>query len=101
MTILFFLLQIVYSLLQSAALFAGLEYWLGWPNWVCALIGAIFVFGLRITPITVPLGILGAHYGFQWSWPMSLLLFFGPLLLLIALAIFGRAAGGIKWLVRW
>jgi hypothetical protein len=32
---------------------------------------------------------------------MSLLLFFAPLLLIIALAIFGRAAGGTKWLVRW
>jgi hypothetical protein len=101
MTILFFLLQIVYSLLQAAAIFAGIEYWLGWPSWVCALVGGIFVFGLRITLITVPLGIVGAHYGFQWSWTMSLLLFFGPLLLIVALAIFSQAAGGIKWLLRW
>lgn len=101
MAILFFLLQIVYGVFEAAAIFAGIEYWLDWPGWVCAIIGGVLVFGLRMTLLTVPFGIVGAHYGFGWSWTVSVLLFFGPLLLVLAVALLGSAAGGAKRLLRW
>jgi hypothetical protein len=93
-----FLANIALSLFQAGAIVAGLEYWTDWNQWVCGAIVGLLVFGFRIPFISLPLGIVGAHYGWEWSWLSSIVLFTAPFLLVLAIAAVSGAAGK---LLRW
>jgi hypothetical protein len=71
------------GLLQFAAIQAGLTDWLG-LHWLIAI---ILAFPLAYMPVIGSiLGVLGAVYGFGWSWIGSIALFFGAGIIGIAFA---------------
>ena len=76
---------IAYTLLglfQIAAIIAGLETWAGFP-WLIAVPLAIFI---GYTPVLgTVVGMFGAVTAWHWSWFQATLLFFGPLVAVIAI----------------
>lgn len=86
------------SILQCAATISGLEYWLEWNGIVCTVIAVIIVFVMRLTLISLVLGIAGAHYGWDWTWASSALIFVGPLLVLMGIsALIGAGSKLLRW----
>jgi hypothetical protein len=86
-----FILFLALGLFQLAATIAGLEDWLG-LHWFFAVFIALLV---AWTPVIgTVLGMMGAHYAWGWSWLSAFLLFFGPLILIAAIAL---AAGALEW----
>ena len=76
---------IVLGFMQLAAIWAGLTKWLG-LHWVIA--GPISLFVSYIPIIGTSLGVIGAVSGWGWSWPKALALFFGPFVVIAAIALF-------------
>lgn len=81
------LLPLGYFLLgifQLAAIMEGAQAWWGLGNVSSFLVGALLAY---VPVVGTVAGITGAHAGFGWSWPVSLLLFLWPYaLLLLAMA---------------
>ena len=76
------------GLFQLAAVIAGLEIWMGLP----LLIAVPLAFFIAYFPVIGTLvGMFGAVTAWHWSWLQAFLLFFGPLVLIMAI-YFGSAA---------
>lgn len=73
----------ILGLFQMVATIAGIKIWLGVGTFVAVVISLVFG-GLPL--IGTVLGMVGAHHGWGWSWMQAGLLFFGPFLVLVALA---------------
>lgn len=95
---LLFVANLALGLVQAAAVFAGLEHWLEWHWLICALIGGFLVFVLRITPVNIVIGILGAHYAWHWPWTWAIGLFLGFFLVILIVSL---AAGATQKMFRW
>lgn len=80
-------LNVLLFFLQVAAIYAGLEYWLEWPQWACFISALALVFINPVPLVSGVAGVLGAHYAWGWSWWLSILLFVGMSLFAIALSI--------------
>ncbi|NHC63199.1 magnesium transporter [Paenalcaligenes suwonensis] len=80
-------LNVLLFFLQVAAIYAGLEYWLEWPQWACFILALALVFINPVPLVSGVAGILGAHYAWGWSWWLSILLFVGMSLLAIVLSV--------------
>jgi hypothetical protein len=80
-----FLLNAFFYVVQTAAIAAGLQVWLGWDH-VWTIAAALAVIWMIPVPLVAGIsGIVGAHYGWQWSWLASITLFAGIELLVIAI----------------
>lgn len=95
---LFVVANFAIGIVQAAAVFAGVEHWLNWHWLVCALISGFLVFILRITPLNVVIGILGAHYAWYWPWSWSIALFVG---FLVVVTVISLLVGATQSLFRW
>lgn len=95
---LLYVANLALGLIQVAAVFAGLEYWLEWHWAVCALIGGFLVFILRITPLNMVIGVLGAHYAWDWPWTWAVGLFLGFFVVVVLISL---AAGASQKIFRW
>ena len=76
---------------QIVAVASGIQFWLGWNILACWII-AFFVGGWPIVGTT--LGMVGAHYAWEWSWLSAFMLFWGFAIsiLTLTLAVGGFAA---------
>ena len=90
MQIVLFVAYMLLGLFQLAATMEGLEVWLG-VHVVFAFIIALFISYIPL--IGTVAGVCGAVYGWGWSWTAALLLFFGPMVALIVVAMIGGAIG--------
>lgn len=79
---------IVLGLFQLAAVMAGLEDWLG-LHWIIAVPLALFI--AYIPLIGTVIGMLGAVTAWHWSWLQAGGLFFGPLVIILVVAIISGA----------
>lgn len=84
MQALVYFLFLALGLFQIAATIAGIEHWFG-LHWFFAAIIALFI---AWTPVIgTVIGAAGAHYAWGWSWLSAILLFFGPLILMVAIVL--------------
>ncbi len=69
------------GVVQIAATMQGLEEWLGWPGWICSVLGLF----IGWTPVIgTALGIYGAVAGWDWPVVWAIVLFAGfPIFFLI------------------
>ncbi|QVQ27701.1 hypothetical protein [Achromobacter deleyi] len=80
-----FLLNVFFYVMQTAAIAAGLQVWPGWDH-VWTIAAAVAVIWMIPVPLVAGIsGIVGAHYGWQWSWLASIALFAGIKLLVSAI----------------
>lgn len=80
-----FLVNIALFIAQSAAIGAGIHTWLGWDYGWAVGAAVIAIWFIPVPFVTGIAGILGAHYGWHWSWFASIALFAGPTLLVLGL----------------
>lgn len=97
MAVLIFL-NLALGVVQTLAIFSGIEHWLEWHWFFSSVIAGIFVFILRIAPLNCVIGVLGAHYAWHWSWLESIALFTGMFLLIVVISL---ASGAAEKILRW
>ena len=83
-----YVLYLILGLFGFFATIAGVQVWFG-IHWFFAALIAIF---LAWTPfIGTVAGVAGAHYAWGWSWLAAILLFFGPLIVVVVLVLLDKA----------
>ncbi len=83
-----FIFMLIY---QFIALFDGLDYWLG-LHWIITSILAFLI--TKIPIFAIAAGMFGAKTVWGWSWIQTVMLFFGPqLMVMLIYSVFG---GGVK-----
>lgn len=75
-------LQIGYFILSFAQFFAVIDFFGGG---FLGFIGAVFVAPIPL--LGTVFGVLGAHNEWGWSWTQSILLFVGPLMLMLGFLV--------------
>lgn len=83
--VLVFLINVALFIAQSAAIGAGIHAWLGWEQAWAVGTAVLMIWFIPVPFVTGIAGILGAHYGWHWSWLASIALFAGPTALVLVL----------------
>lgn len=83
--VLVFLINVALFIAQSAAIGAGIHTWLGWDYGWAIGAAVMAIWFIPVPFVTGIAGILGAHYGWDWSWLASVALFAGPTIAVFAL----------------
>ena len=79
-----YIAYVILGLFQLAAIMAGLEAWVG-LHWIIAAFLAFFLAYMPVVGTIV--GMFGAVTAWHWSWLQAWGLFFGPLVVILVLAI--------------
>lgn len=77
----------VLSIFQFMALWSGIEIWLGINSFFSGVL-ALFIAGIPL--VGTGLGMFGAVEAWGWSWMQAGLLFFGPFLAIVIIAVLSR-----------
>lgn len=93
-----FVVNLALQILQLAALYAGLEHWLGWHWSISALISVGLVFLVRLRPVTIAVAIVSAHHAWEWPWASAIGIFVGMFLVVQAIRL---AAGTTLRVLHW
>ncbi len=72
------------GLLQIAATIAGLEFWLGLPGFLAVVLALLFAW---MPIVGTVVGMIGAVTVWDWSWLAAIGLFFGPLIVMMMIAV--------------